>query len=228
MDPLALRSNNPFLPPLASVAPELQDYVHETIEVLPQLSVSLMDFARYYAATLVDRYNKRTSDTNVQYLVLCIHDVQLNHVFAHLLAATQDQAFAANFVAALIFQAIGTTPKCDDQTIFLRLSYQLRGLDKYVAAARIFPGTGDPVGATFGKEFGQLVFGRTSEDVVLLGTSKLLEIGFYTEANIRGIFLREAFSDEERARVEATCAEHDKKISREIQELRKKSPSTGI
>jgi hypothetical protein len=228
MDPLVLRSKNPFLPPLASVAPELQACVNEAVEALPLLSVSLMDFARYYAATLVDRYNKRTTDTNMQYLVLCIHDVQLNHVYSHILAATQDQAVAANFVAALIFQGIGTTPKCDDQTIFLRLSYQLRGLEKYVAAARIFPGTGDPVGATFGKEFGQLIFGRTSEDVVLLGTSKLLEIGCYTDANIRGIFLGEAFSDEERARVEATCAEHDRKISRELQELRRRMPSTGI
>jgi hypothetical protein len=228
MDPLSLRSNNPFLASLAAVAPEFQEYAIGAVELLPHLSVSLMDFARYYGAKMVASYNKRTSELNAQYLVLSIHDVQLNHVFAHILGATHVQAIAENFVGALLFQAIGKSPRCDDQSIFLGLSYKLRGLEKYAAAARMFPGVKDPVGETFGKEFGQLIFGRISEDVIRLGSSKLLEIGSYTDANIRGIMLGEIFSDEERARVEATCAEHDKKISREIQELRKKSPSTGI
>jgi hypothetical protein len=228
MDPLSLRSNNPFLPPLQSVVPERQAYVNELIELLPQLSVSLMDFARYFATTMVDRFNKRTSDINAQYLVLCIHDVQLNHVSAHLVGVTQDQSIATNYVAALLFQAIGKSPRCDDQSIFLGLSYKLRGLEKYATAARMFPGAGDPVGATFGKEFGQLVFGRTSEDVILLGSSKVLEIGLYTDANIRGILLSETSSEEDRARIAAACAEHDKKISREIQEIRRRTPAQGI
>jgi hypothetical protein len=228
MDPLSLRSNNPFLPPLESVAPECQAYVTGIVQLLPDLSVSLMDFARYYGAKMVASYNKRTSELNAQYLVLCIHDVQLKHVFAHVVEATHDQAIATHFIAALLFQAIGKSPRCDDQTIFLGLSYKLRGLEKYAATARIVPGVSDPVASTFGKEFGQLIFGRASEDVALLGASKLLEIGLYTDANIRGIFLGEVFSDEDRARVETTCAEHDKKVSREIQELRRRTPAQGI
>ncbi len=227
MDPLSLRSNNPFLPPLQSAAPERQAYVNELIELLPMLSVSLMEFARYFGGAMVARYNKRTSDINAQYLVLCVHDVQLQRVFAHVVEAAQDQAIATNYVGALLFQAIGKSPRCDDQSIFLGLSYKLRGLEKYAAAARMFPG-GDPVAATFGKEFGHLIFGRTSEDTILLGSSKLLEIGLYTDANIRGILLSQPFSDEDRARVEAACAEQDKRISREIQEIRKRTPAQGI
>ncbi len=228
MDPLSLRSNNPFLAPLQSVAPERQAYVNDLIEVLPLLSVSLMEFARYFGSLMVDRFNKRTNETNAQYFVICVHDVQLQRVFAHVFEATQDQAIAGSYIAALLFQAIGKSPRCDDQSIFLGLSYKLRGVEKYATVARMFPGTPDPVAATFGKEFGQLIFGRTSEDVILLGSSKVPEIGLYTDANIRGILLSQPFSDEDRARVEAACAEHDKKISREIQEIRKRTPAQGI
>src|SRR5450631_2425848 len=101
MDPLSLRSHNLFLPALEAVAPEFQPYVSGAVQLLTQLSVSLMEFARYFAAVTVDKYNKRTSDNNVQYLVLCVHDVQLSHVFAHVAAATQDQTIASNYVAAL-------------------------------------------------------------------------------------------------------------------------------
>src|SRR5258708_23998443 len=114
MDPHSRRSNNPFIPPLESSAPEHSAYVAEMIQVLPLLSVSLMDFARYFAAKMVACYNKRTSDVNAQYLVLCIHDVQLNHVFLHIFGATHDQAIAANFVGALLFQAIGNSARCND------------------------------------------------------------------------------------------------------------------
>jgi hypothetical protein len=228
MDPLHLRSHNPFLPPLEAVAPELHPYVSGAVQLLPQLSVSLTDFARYFAAVMVDRYNKRTSDTNVQYLVLCVHDVQLNHVYAHLLGATEDKAVAANYISALLYQGLGKTPKCDDQSIFLGLSYKLRGLEKYDAFARMHPGISDPMAAIFGKEFGQLIFSRTTEDATMLGSSKLLEIGYYTDANIRGIFLGEPFTEEDRARVVAACAEQDKRVSREIQEVRRRNPSQGI
>ena len=152
----------------------------------------------------------------------------MNHVYAHLLEATHDASIANNYASALLYQAIGKSPRCDDQSIFLNLSYKLRGLEKYAAVARIFPNVGDPISSTFGKEFAALIFGRVSDDVVLLGSSKLLEIGYYTDANIRGIFLGEVFSDEERARIEATCAERDKKVAREIQELRRRMPSQGI
>lgn len=228
MDLLSLRSNNPYLASLQSVAPEFRAYVTASVELLPALSVSLVEFARFYAHKVVQLYNKRTSETNAQYLALCIHDVQLNRVMAHMFEATQDRAIAESYAAAMLFQAIGKTPKCDDQSIFLGLSYKLRGWEKYGAMARVFPGSVDPVGATFGKEFAQLIFGQPSEEGVLLGRSKLMEIGLYTDANLRGLFLGAVFDEEERARVEATCAEHDKRISSEIYELRRRGPSRGM
>ena len=228
MDPNCLRSNNPFLPPLELVAAEIRPNVDVVIELVPILAVSLMEFARYYGGVLVNHYNKRTSESNGQYLVLCIFDVQLNQLFGHFRQAVQDDSVAASLVGAVLYQALGKNPHCDDQSIFLGLSYKLRGPEKYGAAARIFPSGHEPVGATFGREFAQLTFGRTSDDVVMLGTSKLMAIGLYTEAHIRGILFGEEFTDEDRARVEAMCADHDQKTNREIQEFWRRNPTSGL
>ncbi|OAI42974.1 hypothetical protein AYO41_03050 [Verrucomicrobia bacterium SCGC AG-212-E04] len=227
MDAHLLRSHNPYLPPLASVAPELQDYVNAVIEVVPVLADSLMEFARYFAGVLVNQYSKRTSEQNAQFLVLCIFDVQIYQLSRHFRESLQDEAIAANLAGAVLFQALGRTPQCDDQNIFLGLSYRLRGSDKYAAAARIFSYTTEPVGTTFGREFAQLLYGRTTEDVVMLGTSKLLAVGLYTDANIRGILFGEEFGDEARARVEATCADQDRKTTQAIQEWRRRNPTAG-
>lgn len=228
MDPNCLRTNNPFLPSLASVSAEFRPNVDAIIELVPVLAVSLMEFARYYAGVLVNQYNKRTPDQNSQYVVLCILDVQLNQLFGHFRQAVQDDVVAASLVGAVLYQALGKTPHCDDQSIFLGLSYKLRGSEKYAAAARIFPSGHEPVGATFGREFAQLIYGRTSNDVVMLGTSKLMAIGLYTEATIRGILFGEEFTDEDRARVEARCADHDQKTNREVQEYWRRNPTSGL
>lgn len=228
MDPNSLRSHNPFLPPLETVAAEIRPNVDAAIELVPILAVSLMEFARYYGGVLVNQYNKRTSESNSQYLVLCIFDAQLSQLFGYFQQAVQDDTVASNLAGAVMYQALGKTPHCDDQSIFLGLSYKLRGLEKYGVVARIFPSAREPVGATFGREFAQLIYGRTSGEVVMLGMSKLMAIGLYTEANIRGILFGEEFTAEDRARVEALCADHDQKANREIQEFRRRNPTTGL
>lgn len=225
MDPLTLRSKNPFLAQLEVVAPECQAYMADAVRFLPNLSACLSDFARFHADSAVERYNRRTTDMNRQFLFLCVHDVQITRVIAFLEEATHDRALAETYASALLFQAVGKIPKCDDQSIFLGLSYRLRGWEKYPAAARILRTTGDPIGATFGREFATLIFGRASEDVMLLGRSKLEEIGLYADANLRGLFLGEIFGEEERALVEAKCAEEEKRVTREIQEWRKRNPN---
>lgn len=228
MDPNVLRSHNPYLPALASVAPEIRPNVDAILELVPVLASSLMEFARYYGGVLANKYNPRTSDHNAHYVVLCIFDVQLNQLFGYFQQAVPDDAAAASLVGAVLYQALGKTPHCDDQTIFLGMSYKLRGREKYAASARIFPGSEEPVSATFGREFAQLIYGRTTDDVMMLGSSKLLIIGLYTDANIRGIMFSEEFSDADRARVEAMGAEHDQKTNRLIQELRRRSPASGL
>lgn len=202
--------------------------VDAIIELVPVLAVSLMEFARYYGGVLVNQYNKRTPEQNAQYLVLCIFDVQLNQLFGYFRQAVPDDAVAASLDSAVLYQALGKTPHCDDQSIFLGLSHKMRGREKYGAVARIRPSAQEPVGATFGREFAQLIYGRTSDDVVELGRSKLTAIGLYTEANIRGILFGEEFTDEDRVRVEVLCAEQDQKTNQAIQEIRRRNPGSGL
>ena len=224
----SLRSHNPFLPPLASVDVELREYVNAVVGLVPQLAESLIDLARYFAGELVAKYNRRTSEQNVQLLALCIFDLQLNQLLGYFQQELQDEAVAGGLMGAVAYQALGQAPRSDDQSIFVGMSHRLRGPEKYAAVARMYPAARDPVDLTFGREFGQLIFGRTTDDVVLLGKSKLLAISLYTEANLRGIFFGEEVDDAARARIEARCAERDQQANREIQEWRRRNPGSGL